>query len=701
MSKQNAYFASALVLTFLVLIPTLRNEWTNLDDPIYILDNQLIRDLSWDGIRRMFTTSHVNGSYNPVVLLSWALDYSFAGLDPSLYHITNLTLHLITVGLVFYLALRLSKNILIAFGTSLLFGIHPMHVESIAWITSRKELLYTLFYVAGLIVYTYYLHKDAKYPRWYYLGLCFLLYILSLLSKGSALTFPLILWALDYLQKRKDILRLWIEKIPFLILSIVFTYISITAQKEGEALLYREFYSVFDSLSVGFYGYLTYLIKVLFPYHLSSLHPYPTPSGTPVPWYFSVAALPVLAIAIYCFRKIKTSRNLVFGFGFYFITLVPVIQVLSFAISVTADRFTYLPYFGLFYILSTGVVWVLDHKPKLKIPMLGITACFIFMLSFKTVAYSQTWKNSETVWNRVITYYPDYFVSYVNRSEYRINKGQLDKALQDCNTAIKLKKDYYLAYYNRGYIYEKQGKKERAIYEYTQTITYNKKSFQAYQNRGIVYTELEQFDKALKDFNTSILLKPKDAIAYLNRASLYEKIGKYKEAIKDATKALSLNNRMDKAYFVRAKAFMFLGEKERAIIEFTNVIKINPKMASAYTLRGNTYIDLRNYSKAMDDFNKATQLDPHQIDAYINLGIILMNQSQFDKALFNFNQAQKYDSSNYLVYLNRGILYTLTKNYQDALQDMDKSLQLQPDNVMAIKRKEQIQKLINTSDRKN
>ncbi|WP_299441823.1 tetratricopeptide repeat protein [uncultured Aquimarina sp.] len=694
MNKQYTFLVIILMITFIVLLPTLRNDWTNLDDPIYILDNFLIRDFSWKGIQQMFTTSHVNGSYNPVVLLSWGLDYHMVGLEPTLYHWTNLLLHLIVVALVFCLALRLSKDTWVAFGTSLLFGIHPMHVESIAWITSRKELLYTLFYIAGLIAYTYYLQKDGKRPRWYYLGLCFLLYILSLLSKGSALTFPLILWAFDYLRKRKDTVRLFVEKIPFLVLSVIFTYISIKAQDEGEALLYREFYSVLDSLSVGFYGYLTYLIKVFIPYHLSMLHPYPTPSGTAVPWYFSAAAIPVLAIAIYCFYKIKTARKMVFGFGFFFITLIPVIQVLSFAVSVTADRFTYLPYFGIFYILSVGVVWLLNYKPKLKTPIVVVAISFVVVLSSITFSYVQTYKNSETAWNRVIKYYPNYFVSYVNRSEYRINKGRLKEALQDCNKAIALKPDYYLAFYNRGYIYEKQGRKEEAIQEYTQTIVYNDKSFQAYQNRGIVYTELGQLDKALKDFNTSILLKPKDAIAYLNRASLYEKIGKYKKAINDATTALSLNNRMDKAYFVKAKSFMLLGEKERAIIGFTNVIKINPKMASAYALRGNTYIDSGDYAKAMDDFNEAIRLDSHQIDAYINLGIILMNQGQFETALFNFNQAQKYDPENYLVYLNRGLLYKLSGNYKDALTDLEKSIQLNNTNNFTIQQKEEVIKLI-------
>ncbi|MDY8135849.1 tetratricopeptide repeat protein [Aquimarina sp. 2201CG5-10] len=701
MSKPYNFLVLVLAITFLVLLPTLRNDWTNLDDPAYILDNPIIQDLSWNGIQKMFTTLQVNGSYNPIVLISWAIDYSFVGLAPSLYHTTNLLLHLIVVALVFFLALRLSKNNWVAFGTALLFGIHPMHVESVAWVTSRKELLYTLFYIGGLIAYHFYLEKNTRYSKLYYLVLSFILFLLSLFSKGSAITFPLILWAFDYLSKRKDITRLLIEKIPFILLSVVFTYLSIKAQDEGNALLYREFYSVFDSLSVGFFGYLTYLIKVLIPYNLSGLHPYPTPSGTPVPWYFSVAAIPVLAIAIYCFYKIKTTRNLVFGFGFFFITLIPVIQVLSFAVSVTADRFTYLPYFGLFYLLSLGVFGLINHKPKLKTTVKIVSFVFIITFGVTTFSYAQTWKNSETVWSRVIKYYPEYFISYINRSEYRINNGQLDKALQDCNKAIRLKKDYFLAYYNRGYIYQKKGDITKAIQDYTLSIAYNDQSFQAYQNRGILYAQLNQLDKALNDFDVSIAIKPKDPYAYLNRAFLFEKKGKYTEAISDATQVISINNKINRAYLLRGSSYQVLGQTNNALQDYTSAIKLNPKMVKAYTQRGSIYFNQKKIPEATDDFQKAIQVDRHNVDGHINLGVILMNQSLYDKALFHFNQAHRYDSTNYLVYFNRGIVYKLMENYTDALKDIDKCLELQPGNKIANDQRVQILKLIQALETNN
>ncbi|MHA7058298.1 tetratricopeptide repeat protein [Aquimarina sp. M1] len=694
MNRQNTFLISALVLTFLVLIPTLWNDWTNLDDPMYVLDNLLVKDLSRTGIKRMFTTLQVNGSYNPIVLLSWALDYSFVGLNPMLYHMTNLIIHLLVVVLVYYLGLQLTNHTLIAFGISLLFGIHPMHVESVAWITSRKELLYTLFYFAGLLAYFQYLKKDSKYPSWYNLVCCFIFYLLSLLSKGSAVTFPLILWMLDYFTKRKETYRLILEKIPFIVLSIGFTYFSIKAQREGEALQFRAFYSVIDSLSVGFYGYLTYLIKAFIPYHLSAIHPYPTPSGTPSPWYFAASAIPVLTIAIYGLYKIKTARKFVFGFGFFFITLIPVIQVLSFAVSVTADRFTYLPYFGIFYIMVTGVVRLSEKYPAYQKIIKIVVICFVGILSGTTFSYAQTFKNSETLWSRVIKYYPDYFVSYVNRSEYRINQGQLRAALEDCNLAITLKPDYYLAYYNRAFIYQRLGEQEKALQDYTKTIQLNNELFEAYQNRGILYVKLNRLKEALQDFNKSIKLKPDDPMAYLNRALLYERESDYHKALKDANTGLSINNAIERLYLIRAKSLLGLGYKNKAIKDYTKAISLNGSMVKPFMERGNLLLDLGYLTEARLDFTKSLELDRSQVNAYINLGIILMNQSLFEEALFQFNQAQNYAPDNALIYLNRGILYKLTGDYKEALKDLDKSIQLDSLNNLAIKQKDEVTKLL-------
>ena len=692
MSKQNFFLLSVLVLTFVVLIPTLRNGWITLDDPIYILDNPLIKDLSWESIKLMFTTLQVNGSYNPIVLLSWAIDYHFVGLNPGLFHFTNLILHLLVVLLVFFLSLKLSNNKLVAFGTSLLFGIHPMHVEAVAWVTARKDLLYTLFYFSGLIAYFFYQEelKETKKRKW--ILVCFICFVLALFSKGSALTFPLILWAMDYLKKRKDLKILLLEKIPFLALSVFFAYLSIRAQDEGEALQFREFYSIMDSLSVGFFGYLDYMIKVFYPYKLSALHPYPTPSGVPVPWYFTAAALPVLAITIYCITKIKSNRKLVFGMGFFFISLIPVIQVLSFAISVTADRFTYLPYFGIFFIIACQIVQLIENKHYLKNVTIGFSTLFLIIMSFMTFSYSYTWKNSNTVWSRVIKFYPDYFVAYVNRAFYWVENGYTQKAIEDCNKAILLKPDYYLAYYNKGYAYEVLGDNLKAIKGYSQAIIRKEDFFQAYQNRGVLYAKLNKLDAASKDFETSINLKPKSALAFLNRATLFERKHNYHKAISDASIAILLAPKLNKAYYLRAKCYYNLNKKNKSLSDFSRVIVNDPTMVLAYMKRGVILFESNKFQEALMDFDKVIDLNNEHVEAYLYCSQIMIDQSKFDKALYYLNGAESSQPENEIIHWHRGVIYQKLGDYKTALKVIENGLILHPNSKYLMKEKENMKK---------
>lgn len=669
MKNQSFLLTLILGITIAVLFPTLQNQWTNLDDTIYIIDNPLVKSLSWENIKKIFTTFQVNGSYNPLVLLSWALDYQFVGLNPQLYHITNLALHLLVTVLVFYFIAKLSKNSYVAFGTSLLFGIHPMHVEAVAWITARKDLLYALFYLLGLLTYLFYLEKSKETNRYKMLVLCFAFFFLALLSKAVAVTFPVILLIIDYFKFRRDVKQLLLEKVLFFVLSALFVYLSIQAQDKGGALQFREFYSILDSLSVGFYGYFTYLIKLIVPYKLSALHPYPTPSGTPNPLYFWWAAVPVLALVLFCIYNFKKSRALVFGFAFFFITLIPVIQVLSFAVSFTADRFTYIPYIGLFFLLSLGIVTVVKKFPKYKKWALGISGIYIIGLGVITFSYSKEWKNSETVWSKIINYYPDYFVSYVNRAAHRIENGRLDEALEDCKIAICLKPDYYLAYYNIGYIYQKKGVYNKAVDYYSQTIDYNKDAYQAYQNRGIMHDKMMNNREALIDFNTSIELKPTDPIAYLNRASHYNQMGEWDDVIKDASKALSLSDEIPQAFYLRGKCFFHKRKFKEGLLDLNKALALAPEMADGYTQRGNLYMTIRQYKKAFTDYKKSIEIDADQFQAHVNLGIILMNTSRFKEALYHYAEAERIDPKNRIVYFNRGLGYKINKQYDKALEN--------------------------------
>lgn len=684
----------SLVVTFLCLSINLKNDFLNWDDPAYILYNPLVKDFSFNGIKNIFITKEVVSTYSPLVLLSWSMDYAISGLHPFTFHLFNIIFHLGIVALVFYLSWQLSKRIEVAFIVSILFGIHPMHVEAVSWISARKDLLYTLFFITGLIFYNFYTEKETKYSKTYYYIGCLVVYLLSLLSKGTAVIFPLVLFLFDYLKNRKSIKNILLEKIPFFILSTLFLFIAVDGQSSGGAMEDVTHVSVFDSLSVGFYGYLTYLIKSIIPFNLSVYHPYPNELGVSYPWYFYASAIPVIALFLLTILKAKKHKFLGFGIVFFFITLIPVIQVLPFGSAVTADRYTYLPYFGLFFLFGLGFIKVLDHQKKLRKPITIIAIVYLIVLGGISFQYVKTFRNGETMWSNIIKHYPDDFLAYMNRGNYRITQGQYEKAIEDLDKGIYLNPKYYPLPYNRAMAYKGLEKNKQAIQDYALSISLAPNNSSSFLNRGMIYNDIGDHDKAIADFNKVIQLNPDGYKGYYNRAISHKRKGQYKEAIRDFSKVISLQQIVPLSLYNRGELFLILGQKENAFSDFNTLIRIDPNIANAYTKRGLLYLEAKNYDLAEKDFRVAINLDKTQMDAYINLGVILMNTSRFNDAIKNFNIAQKLNPNHYLVYYNRGLLHQLIGNYTIAIEEFDTALRINPDFTLAKNNKEKTMLLL-------
>ena len=352
--KAAFWFLMALLITCVVMLPTLNNGWVNWDDPGYILGNPLVHSLTPGAVADMFTTLQVQGAYHPLTLLSWAWDYSFSGSQPQIYHLTNLFFHLANVALVFFMIYLLCGRFEVAGFTALLFGIHPMHLEAVAWISSRKDLLYAFFFLLGLVTYLKYLNHETHRRLFY--GLCFLSFLFSLLAKGVAVTFPFVLFTIDFLIKRREWSKQLLEKVPFIALSLIFAIVAVLAQQAGQAMEKFHAINYSQSVFVGFYGIILYSIKALVPFQLSAFHPYSAFPGETLPWYFYGAILPVLLLLYLCVRFGKQRPMVVFGIAFFLITIAPVLQFLPIGEAIIAERFTYLAYIGLFFSLAIGMV---------------------------------------------------------------------------------------------------------------------------------------------------------------------------------------------------------------------------------------------------------------------------------------------------------------------------------------------------------
>ena len=399
-----------LLVTFLAYIPVLKAGFVNWDDGDYVTENLLIR--SFANIKLLFTTP-VQGNYHPLTMISLAFNYAISGSQAWSYHLLNLLLHLVNCILVFRLALLLSnRNIIIAFTASILFGIHPMHLESVAWVSERKDVLYGLFFLAGLISYTKF--ADAGLKKHYWLTLVF--FILSLLSKPAAIIFPLVLFCIDLLRKRKFNLRSVSEKVPFFILSVLLGVLTLSAQKTAGAAGVEAF-SMGTKILFGFYGLMMYFINMILPLNLSPFYPLPA-LNEKLSMAFYLAPLFFATLTVLFIYSLKKIRPLAFSILFYVVNLLLVLQVFTVGSAIIAERYTYIPYIGLFY--AAG--WMIDRYAKSNLSKSYIIILPVTLLfSIATFRQASIWQDGVSLWEHAIKTNPS-SRAYTNRQQLRVTR---------------------------------------------------------------------------------------------------------------------------------------------------------------------------------------------------------------------------------------------------------------------------------------
>ncbi len=610
-----------LLLTTFIFSGSLNNDFiTNWDDKGYIIDNEYVKDLSLEGIVNIFA-NYDYSNYHPITILTYALEYKMFGLNPKAYHISNLLLHLLNIILVYFFVSLLCKKRVIALVTALLFAIHPMHVESIAWISERKDLLYALFFIGALISYLFYLKKPKSYK---YLILTFVLFALSLMSKSAAVIFPVALFAVDYYYKRKIRLNNLLEKLPFFILSGIFGYINIIAQKAGGAIDTAPIYGFFDKIFLVSYSIVFYIIKLFIPGDLSALHYYPDKVGGlfPLEYYIAPILLILIIWAIYKNRLYK--REIIFGTLFFIITIGLTIQIIPFGQAIVSERYTYIPYIGLFFIIGliyNNILETKNYSIKKLIPYVSLSIIgAVIILSVLTIERNKVWKNGNILFTDVINKYPDKAYGYYNRAAYKLHKNDLKGAISDFNKAIDAYPNYFDAYINRGVTKQKANQYSEAIIDFNKAETIIPNHPNIYLNRGGSKFSLKNYDGAIRDFTIAISLNPEETKAYFNRGLVYSQLNNLDAAIEDFNKASSLNPKFANACHNCGIAKYKLKQYKEAIIEFNKTIKINPNFAEAYHNRGTAKCGINKYAEAILDFSKTIKLNSKHSLAYFYRG---------------------------------------------------------------------------------
>lgn len=598
----------AVAITLLALSPTLNNGWVHWDDTDFVLSNPLVQDLSTDAIAEMFAEPFL-GNYYPLTMLSLAIDYDISGENPRGYHITNLLLHLLNVVLVFFLSRKLFGRFEIALIIAFLFGVHPMHVESVAMIAQRKDMLYAMFFLLAHLSYIRFVKGGGKYDKSY--AFSFVFFALALLSKPMAITLPFILLLTDYWFARKFTLQVLLEKLPFFGAALLFGIIALSSQSSAGAV--GDFGSIpgLVPLFTAGYGIAMYLLKAIVPFQLSGYHPYPDSSSWDLPLYYQLCLIvPVLLLAIAFYYRNK-SRLLTFGLLYFIVSVLPVIQLIPIGSTTYAERYSYLPYFGLFALLGL-LAPLFQTEARKRLALIGLAA-YVGVLSTVTFQRSGVWGNALTLWEDVIEKYPEDFMGYYMRGNHWMRADNYDNALADYSLAIERNHRYHSIWFNIGVAEALRGNPEKAVLAYTEALKRSENYPPALLNRGILYFGAGVNELAMNDFTAALSTDPNNVEALTHRAVLYKRFGDYDKALQDNFKAIELDPSSAGLHYNRGYVYFLMGDYKKAESDFGRAMELDPRHAGATYWRSVSRYNLGQIDLARADANLARVLG-YQID---------------------------------------------------------------------------------------
>ncbi len=589
------------VVVLLSYARILEHDFLNWDDDVYILNNAHITSFSPANLKHLFT-EQMMGNYHPMTLLTLAIDYQIGGLQPKPYLFTNLFLHVLNALLVFGLIHGLTARKDIALITALFFGVHPLQVESVAWISERKNVLYALFFLSSLIMYVKYVQQEDVRAYRYAL----LLFFLSLLSKATAVALVPTLLAVDYYFGRNlQDKRIWREKWPFFALALIFGVIALLAQQAQGATHYSGEYDFLQRIAFASHGYVQYLWKLLLPMNLSAIYPYPDLTGDNMPVHFWIYPVLVILLMGLFFKLRQRSRRAFFGVAFYSINIFLVLQLIPVGAAMMADRYVYLPSIGIFWLIgllydrvrTAGVRWERMARAAIAVVVLICAAL--------TIQRSAVWQNSLSLWNDVLGKYPHVFFGYNNRGTAHQAAGDLQAAMADYQRALQIMPNYPSPHYNLAKAKAALGDFRGAVEEMERAIALNPRVAVYYYERAQARMELGEWQTAMADLDSVIRLEPQHSIVWMSRGVIRKR----------------------------------LGDIPGAIVEYDQGLQINPRDANIYYNRGLAHFNLRDMEKAKEDFRATLQLNPGFAEAHFSLGFVFHLTGELPSALECYDQA--------------------------------------------------------------
>src|SRR5437588_8699944 len=551
-------------ITWLVLGQTVRHDFVNFDDHVYVYDNPLVtKGLTINGIVGAFTRAHAR-NWHPLTTISHMLDCQLYGLNAGGHHFTNLALHTIAVLLLFRL-LQVSTGALwpSAF-VAALFAIHPLHVESVAWVSERKDVLSAVFFMLTLAAYVRYVRAPSP-GRYFFVAMIF---ALGLMSKPMLVTIPFVLLLLDYwplrrfdkgmqftgrgiaswLTQRPSYQQLFLEKTPLLVLSGLSCLVTIWAQDQATGSLEQLPFTW--RLNNALVSYIEYVRQTFWPARLAVFYPFP---NNPLSiWKVTLASAFLLTVSAVALFVRKKRPYVLTGWFWYVGMLVPVIGIVQIGEQGHADRYTYLPHIGLFLLIVWGAA-DLANTWHLRREYLWLAATItIAVLSYRAAVQTSFWKNSERLWDHTLSVTSNNDFAHNNLGFLHLRRGELDKAISHFETALKIRSGKSQTRYNLGTALvhmnlanalARQGEPEEAIVQYEEAVKLRPVYGDAYYNFGSVLFRQGRIDDAIAQWQKALAIQPNDAEAHTSLGNAFQQKGWPEKAIVQYQKAVEIDPR--------------------------------------------------------------------------------------------------------------------------------------------------------------
>jgi protein O-mannosyl-transferase len=612
------------VLTFMCFRYTLNNQFTNWDDDFYVTNDPYIKALTPENLKVIFTKDITKNNYHPLCMLSLAINYHFAQLNPGTFYLTNILIHVANVILVFFLMmqlcvrLKMSENngLFVASFGALWFGIHPMHVESVAWIAERKDVLYCFFYLWGLLAYLRFLKTNKT--AWYWIT--FLLFVASCLSKPMAVVFPLSLLCIDVLLQRKLDKKLLTEKIVFFLFSLIIGAAAFYTQNKTGAVAKFSTLSLAERVMYASYGFVMYVWKIFSPTYLSTFYPYPYRyvSGYLPGIYYAAPFLAIAIIAVPIYLAYKYKREyfpiVAFGIGFFVVNVMFVLQFISVGAAIMADRYSYVAYIGLFFLLAWLVQELVRKHASIKNAVIVALLLVSSWLAYTCYERTYVWHDAETLLSDAIEKYPyRALLSYKWLGNYYFDKGDLDKALENYNVLVTL----------------------RAA------------DAKIYDNVGRIYNLKKDYKSAVSAFNNSQQEQGDVYKTYLDRSITYSSTGDSLNAFKDYVNAYRLNPLSERILADTAFSFVQSQRFDAAHNIYNILLKLNPNNAFYYFYRGVSEFSKGNMTPAIADWEIGVKMNSKDVQqsASYNLSVAYDSLGKDSLALYYALMAKRLGSN--------------------------------------------------------